>query len=944
MSRETLEYRPAHSCATLANGILMAEHGDHAAVSPSLEEQIKAFLLINMLNSWFASQERIRAAQERLSALGLDSHLGLPEAHPAGYHCLEGYRAPYIARSDGHFVAGQAVATLESSQGLTGTEPAAPITPLDRSDTVQTVESMATTPRHEGYNSGFPSPPPFVLPATPLADAKGPPAIQTQIPKADSTQVPDEPREAEERQTPPGEGTYVENADGRSTTTIQTTVEKGGGDKLKELLKRHGEFAKIEVSIKKWVEKKARKMLDAAWDWAERHHKKRKNPVHGEEEIGIVLDDEFLFRTEKGEGMSQQGDFDLEDPTDYTAGEADGANIRAESSSFKLLAQIKIVIEQLKSVHEKLMDAQRSDEDIAGELVKGVEQGIPAKHACKMAGMVSRKLKKHGIADTELSLLAEPKNVKVSHGCRRLHAFAAKTGRRLPVEVVLVPTIVRRISKARVREVDYDYPTLPLSAWMETAFSFGGHFFLGGRSTDHFAEFSNILRDWWLSYKAVDPNLPFYKDFPEDAYGFSFPIAIHGDEGRGRYKRPIMIFSYQPVITNFDGKANLKGATYTNRLLYAAVPSAMYAKNDKTFDGLFDALVQDFNRLYEGGFEVAINGQPVRLRPVYVGLKGDWPFLRKIAKLKPGFQARNPRKCHLCDVQEWWNMSPDGPLRSLSVGYINPSPFKANCYLPLSNIPGGTEPSRIQTDPTHTYHIGYGKDENASALMVLVKIGHFGQRGTVDAKLERAFERYATWCKTNRKHTSISYFNKLQFKIQQRTGAYPSGGGKGHDTAILGSWLEVELSSASVASVDHPLSEVLEVVKYMNRASGSFWRTLYANGFFLSPDVATTAISAGWAMVEAYACLSSLTASLRLRLFKCRPKLHMMGHILLDLSHQLTTANRALNPTVWMCWGDEDFIGKISRSSRHQHSLTTPQRTIEVSLLSYHRYWKECFR
>ena len=37
-----------------------------------------------------------------------------------------------------------------------------------------------------------------------------------------------------------------------------------------------------------------------------------------------------------------------------------------------------------------------SDEDIAGELVKGVEQGIPAKHACKMAGMVSRKLKKHG--------------------------------------------------------------------------------------------------------------------------------------------------------------------------------------------------------------------------------------------------------------------------------------------------------------------------------------------------------------------------------------------------------------------------------------------------------------------------------------------------------------------------------------------------------------------
>ena len=58
---------------------------------------------------------------------------------------------------------------------------------------------------------------------------------------------------------------------------------------------------------------KPRKMMDTAWDWAERAHKKRRNPVHGEEEICFVLDDEFLFRKENGESMTQTGEFELEE-------------------------------------------------------------------------------------------------------------------------------------------------------------------------------------------------------------------------------------------------------------------------------------------------------------------------------------------------------------------------------------------------------------------------------------------------------------------------------------------------------------------------------------------------------------------------------------------------------------------------------------------------------
>lgn len=54
-------------------------------------------------------------------------------------------------------------------------------------------------------------------------------------------------------------------------------------------------------------------MIDNAWEWADKHHKKRRNAVHGEEEVAIILDDEFLFRTENGEKLSQEGQFQLED-------------------------------------------------------------------------------------------------------------------------------------------------------------------------------------------------------------------------------------------------------------------------------------------------------------------------------------------------------------------------------------------------------------------------------------------------------------------------------------------------------------------------------------------------------------------------------------------------------------------------------------------------------
>ena len=162
-----------------------------------------------------------------------------------------------------------------------------------------------------------------------------------------------------------------------------------------------------------------------------------------------------------------------------------------------------------------------------------------------------------------LSKLAARKK-SPNNACRKFHHVAQTSGKRLPVAIDWVQTPIRTITKSKVTEELVDFPTLPLSSWMRASFDLGGHIFVGGKGMDHLNQFCDILHDWWIKYRRLDPNLPVYEDFDESDCRFLIPIAIHGDEGRGRYKRPIMIFSFQPILTNFEGQANLKGSGLVN--------------------------------------------------------------------------------------------------------------------------------------------------------------------------------------------------------------------------------------------------------------------------------------------------------------------------------------------------------------------------------------------
>ena len=53
--------------------------------------------------------------------------------------------------------------------------------------------------------------------------------------------------------------------------------------------------------------------MDNAFEWAAKNNLLRINPMHGEEEANIILDDNFIMEEEEGESYEQNGQLTIED-------------------------------------------------------------------------------------------------------------------------------------------------------------------------------------------------------------------------------------------------------------------------------------------------------------------------------------------------------------------------------------------------------------------------------------------------------------------------------------------------------------------------------------------------------------------------------------------------------------------------------------------------------
>lgn len=222
----------------------------------------------------------------------------------------------------------------------------------------------------------------------------------------------------------------------------------------------------------------------------------------------------------------------------------------------------------------------------------------------------------------------------------------------------------------------------------------------------------------------------------------------------------------------------------------------------------------------------------------------------------------------------------------------------------------------LHPDFLHVWHLGVGRDLLASAIVVLVK-NHFFPGRTIDIRLAVASRSLRDYAKANHYNLSRRKLNKqcLNWKSHE----YPELKTKGFDTAIIGMWLsdlveKQNIGNDDLATAIWTSNNVLTVLAK-------------SEGYFLTEEENKQVHVLGDLFCDTYLRLAHGAVQQGQRLYRTRPKLHLLQHMFC-----LETPGR-LNLQRYSTWMDEDANKKFMRINRATHRATAAQRVLQRWLL-----------
>ena len=123
----------------------------------------------------------------------------------------------------------------------------------------------------------------------------------------------------------------------------------------------------------------------------------------------------------------------------------------------------------------------------------------------------------------------------------------ARDGNSLAVDISQVVLTIKDLRQSQ--ETKVAWPVIKLSAWVKLGLERGGEMMLGGHTISNESGWRALLRTFWSRYKLVDDSHPLFnsKLDPEVV----LPFYLHGDEGRGRVKKPLLTISFQMVLSHY---------------------------------------------------------------------------------------------------------------------------------------------------------------------------------------------------------------------------------------------------------------------------------------------------------------------------------------------------------------------------------------------------------
>lgn len=170
-----------------------------------------------------------------------------------------------------------------------------------------------------------------------------------------------------------------------------------------------------------------------------------------------------------------------------------------------------------------------------------------------------------GVHDPAISKLARYKQSRTgrtgSNAARDFHRFIHRNGMALPVEISITRIPIRRkvrkrSGRRRTQESVISHPVIYLSSWLKVILEKYPMFLLGGHCPIQDLDAAlDMFENFWQNFKHVDPEHPVHQ-IPLQQRRRTIPIALHGDEGRGLAKVPLLVISFQAIIP-FSGPNQL---------------------------------------------------------------------------------------------------------------------------------------------------------------------------------------------------------------------------------------------------------------------------------------------------------------------------------------------------------------------------------------------------
>ena len=471
-----------------------------------------------------------------------------------------------------------------------------------------------------------------------------------------------------------------------------------------------------------------------------------------------------------------------------------------------------------------------------------------------------------------------------------------------------------------------------------------------------------ICKAFWESYRGYHPTHQVFQSHAGHLHRV-IPLAIHGDEGKGKRRSNTTLVALEAVIgckgetracteckpswvnlANLGPRAcdehfisktmrtNMKGHSYLQHWPLFIVPGILNKNYKPLTLKLLEVVATDLEQLFTTGIQV---GGETYFGAI-IAAKGDLKWHTKVGRLVRSFEhqgrKRDLQMCHWCGPGSPGNPAEDvasdhpcwertlffeSPWLSTDLPPMNVIPFDAHCLEMM-----------YQHDPFHTLRLGLYRDFVGSAVFLYMSWGLFGA-GRIPVKLEAAWSSFYLWQMAERKRASLRSFSTCLFNYKSKK-SYPWINAKGSDVTLCLKWLCAVTYGFIQTCIDAEQVRILNVILSTSRTAIDFFDHMNEHRLWMSTACAAYLYEVGHAFLVGYTWLAGFAYQSQLCLFSVKPKAHFHRHILLSLLLQIERHEQVvLNPLVFNCEQNEDMIGKISSLTIKLDSRVSTRRVLE---------------